>query len=110
MRQFTALLFAAFVSPFLLSACDRPGNRAEAPQGQSADLELRVYQVPAEETDKLRAAVYESLGIDEKSRIGSVSSPVAGQLLVLAPRRLCRRALAARCRSLRRRRRRKPPQ
>jgi hypothetical protein len=84
MRRSTTFV-ASFAALILLVGCDRPGGAGETPR---TDMELRVYPVPVDATDKLRAAIADSLRVGDKSTIGSVSSPAPGKLIVLAPGKL----------------------
>lgn len=67
----------------LLSACGSPTTPQAA--DKTTKLEMRVYQVPVEDTDMLRETLSKTLALGEKSGIGTVTSPGPGQLVVLAP-------------------------
>lgn len=72
------LFVAAFACLLALAGC----NRTDVDGGR---LDLRLYPVPADSTERLRAALERVLATEDKSRLARVSSPSQGRLLVLAP-------------------------
>lgn len=70
----------ALCTAALLGACAKPEG------GDAAKMEMRVYAVPAEQTQALMGAIGGVLGAPaDKTSFGKVSSPAPGQLVVLAP-------------------------
>lgn len=70
----------ALCAAALLGACAKPEG------GDAAKMEMRVYHVPAEQTEALSNAIGNVLGTAyDKTSFGKVSSPAPGQLVVLAP-------------------------
>jgi hypothetical protein len=70
----------ALCTAALLGACAKPEG------GDAAKMEMRVYNVPAEQTEALSNAIGNVLGTAyDKTSFGKVSSPAPGQLVVLAP-------------------------
>jgi len=69
----------------LIAVVSLAGCGAAESGSAAAKLELRVYPVPAESTERLRNALEGVLASDDKSHIARVSTPMPGQLLVLAP-------------------------
>lgn len=51
-------------------------------------LEMRVYNVPPDQTETLIRTLNSVFAADEKTALGKVSSPTPGQLVVLAPTNL----------------------
>lgn len=70
----------ALCATILLGACAKPEG------GDAAKMEMRVYNVPTEQTQALAGAIGTVLGTaNDKTSFGKVSSPAPGQLVVLAP-------------------------
>ncbi|MBR0345897.1 MAG: hypothetical protein IJI03_11630 [Rudaea sp.] len=78
------LIFAIALSSALLAGCsgDKPGTA-----DGSIRLEMRVYQVPPEDTDAIVKTLFNVLGTGDKGT-GRASSPAPGQIVVLAPANL----------------------
>jgi hypothetical protein len=88
-------LFGALCLALSLSACDG-GTAGDAGKSKAATsptattvsssaAELRVYQVPPEQTEAVVDALNKVFDNGDKSATGKVSSPAPGQVVVLAP-------------------------
>lgn len=66
----------------LLGGC---GGGADSGTPYAPKLEMRVYNVPPEQTETLSRTLNSVFAGDEKTVLGKVSSPAPGQLVVLAP-------------------------
>lgn len=70
----------ALCAALLLGACAKPEG------GDAAKMDMRVYAVPAQQTEALANAIGAVLGTaSDKTSFGKVSSASPGQLVVLAP-------------------------
>lgn len=76
------LIFLLALLPLTLSGCH---SDASVPEGAGDALELHLYHVAPQQTERLRNALNQALASGEHGHIGSVSSPGDGQLMVLAP-------------------------
>jgi hypothetical protein len=77
------LLPAIALTAALLAGC-HGGQAASSADGNGNKLEMRVYQVPAEDTDAIIDTLSKVLGFGDKGT-GRVSTPAPGQVVVLAP-------------------------
>lgn len=68
----------------LLAGC----SGSASPDAGAQKMEVRVYPVPAGQTDALAQTLNKVFATAENSAIGKVSSPAPGQLVVLAPANL----------------------
>lgn len=81
MRPETRPLLALLMA-LALAGCERPGPPAESAEG----AQVRVYSVPAGQTEALANALNEVLDAREGTpAIGRASARIPGQLVVLAP-------------------------
>lgn len=78
-----SLRFATLACLLALAGCG--GHGADNAQ---AELDLRLYAVPPDSTERVRGALERVLASEDKNRFARVSSPAQGQLLVLAPTEL----------------------
>ncbi len=75
-RYFLAL----FLATGLLAGCGGDAGPANVPK-----LEMRVYDVPPDQTETLSRTLNSVFASDEKTALGKASSPSPGRLVVLAP-------------------------
>jgi hypothetical protein len=73
-------LLALFLAAGLLAGCGGDAGPANAPK-----LEMRVYDVPPDQTETLSRTLNSVFASDEKTALGKASSPAPGRLVVLAP-------------------------
>lgn len=69
----------------LLGGC---GGGADSGTADAPKLEMRVYDVPPEQTEMLSRTLSSVFAGDGKTALGKVSSPAPGRLVVLAPANL----------------------
>jgi hypothetical protein len=72
------VIFFILVLPVFLNGCSGSDKAA------ASAMQMRVYPVPAEQTQALKYALQDVFSAGTK-RLGTVSSPAAGRIVVLAP-------------------------